>query len=107
MIAKGYVPPWARGDFDQYQVAIWRSITSCSTQQDAVWGQPFRVAGTLDDDLAAGVGQTIQSAVAEDGIVEEAQSLVHGPVAGDDETGGTAAVEDEFVKIGRLVGSGL
>ena len=40
---------------------------------------------TLDDDLVAGVGETVQGAVAQDGIVEEAEPLLHRPVAGDDE----------------------
>ena len=34
-------------------------------------GQPFPVAGALDDDLVAGVGQPVQGAVAQDGVVEE------------------------------------
>ena len=37
MIAKDYVPPWARGDFDYYQVTVCRSITSLGAQQGAVW----------------------------------------------------------------------
>ena len=85
MIAKDYVPPWARGDFDQYQFVVARSITSFSAQQSAVWGPPFPVAGAFDDNLAAGVGQSIEGAVAQDGVVEEAPPFVHGPVAGDDE----------------------
>ena len=28
VIAKDYVPPWARGDFDYYQLTVCRSITS-------------------------------------------------------------------------------
>ena len=67
-------------------------------------GQPFPVAGALDDDLVAGVGQPVQGAVAEDGIVEEAEPFFDGPVAGDDEAGGPVAVEDEFVEIGGLLG---
>ena len=31
MIAKDFVPPWARGDFDYYQVAVCRSITLYGT----------------------------------------------------------------------------
>ena len=41
MIAKDYVPPWARGDFDYYQVTVWRSITSLGAQQRAVWRWSF------------------------------------------------------------------
>ena len=52
-----------------------------------MWREPFPVAGTFDDDLVAGVGQAVQGAVAEDGVIEEAEPFVHGPVAGDDEAG--------------------
>ena len=31
MITKDYVPPWARGDFDQYQFVVSRSITRYGT----------------------------------------------------------------------------
>ena len=44
-----------------------------------MWGQPFPVAGALDDDLVAGVGQAVQGAIAEDGIVEEAEPFFDGP----------------------------
>ena len=103
MIAKDYVPPWARGDFDQYQFVVSRSITSFRVQQSAVWRQPFSVAGAFDDDLVAGVGQAVERAVAEDGVVEEAQPFVHGQVAGDDEAGRPMAIEDQFVEIGGLL----
>ena len=72
-----------------------RSITSLVGEQGAVWRQPFSVAGTLDGDLVAGVGQAVQGAVAEDGIVEEAKPFFDGPVAGDDEAGGPVADEEE------------
>ena len=36
MIAKDYVPPWARGDFDYYQLTVCRSITSVAAHKDAV-----------------------------------------------------------------------
>ena len=69
-----------------------------------MWGQSFPVAGALDDDQVAGVGQSVQSTVAEDGIVEEAEPFFDGPVAGDDEAGGAVSVEDEFVEVGGLLG---
>ena len=68
-----------------------------------MWGQPLPVAGTLDDDLVAGVGQAVKSAVAEDAIFEEAEPFVDGPVAGDDEAGRAVAVENEFVESGELL----
>ena len=37
MIAKDYVPPWARGDFDKYQFVVSWSITSLVAEQGAVW----------------------------------------------------------------------
>ena len=42
--------------------------------------QFFPVAGALNDDLVAGIGQPIQGAVLEDGVVEEAEPFFHGPV---------------------------
>ena len=65
----------------------------------------FTVAGALDDDLVAGVGQPVQGAVAQNGVVKEAQPFVHGTIAGDDEAGRPVPVEDEFVKVGGLLRS--
>ena len=67
-------------------------------------GQPFPVAGALDDDLVAGVGQSVQSAVAQYGIVEETEPFFDGPVADDDEAGRAVAIEDELVTVGGLLG---
>ena len=51
------------------------------------WGHVLHV-GTLPTPLPeCVVGQTVQGAVAEDGVIEEAEPFVHGPVAGDDEAG--------------------
>ena len=69
-----------------------------------MWREPFPVAGAFDDDLVAGVGQPIQGAVAQDGVIEETQPFVHGPVAGDDEAGRPMPIEDEFVEVGGLLG---
>ena len=68
-----------------------------------MWRLAFPVAGVLDYDLVAGVGQLVQGAVAQDGVLEEAEPLVHGPVAGDDEAGHAVPVEDEFIEVGRLL----
>ena len=97
-------PPWERRGSDEYQVAVVWSITPFA-QQGAVWRLSFPVAGTFDDDLVAGVGQAVEGAVAEDGVVEEAEPFVHGPVAGDDEAGRPMAIEDQLVEIGGLLGS--
>ena len=49
----------------------------------------------LDDDyLVARVGQAIQGAVAQDGIVEKTEPFVHGPIVGNDEAGRPVSVED-------------
>ena len=66
--------------------------------------QPFPIAGAFDDDLVAGVGQAIEGAIAQDGVVKEAQPFVHGPVAGYDETGRPMPIEDQLVEIGGLLG---
>ena len=68
-----------------------------------MWREPFPVAGAFDDDLVAGVGQPVQGAVAQDGVIEEAQPFVHGPVAGDDEARCSVPIEDEFVEVGGLL----
>ena len=84
MIAKDFVQPWARGDFDYYQLTVCRSITSVGAQKGAVWRQSLAIAGSLDYDLVAGVGQAVRGAVAEDGVVKETEPFVDGTVAGDD-----------------------
>ena len=40
------------------------------------------------DDLAAGVGEPVEGAVFQDGVVEESEPLVDSPVGGNDESGG-------------------
>ena len=67
-------------------------------------GLAFPVAGALDDDLVAGVGQPVQGAVGEDGVVEETEPFVDGPVAGDHEAGHPVAADDQLVEVGGLVG---
>ncbi len=61
--------------------------------------------------LAAGVGQAVQGAVAQDGVVKESEPLVHGAVAGDDEAGRSVpakVIEDEQIGgTGRIGGCGL
>ena len=68
-----------------------------------MWEQPFPVTGAFDDDLVAGVGQAVQSAVTEDGVVDEDEPFVHGPVAGDGEARSSMLVEDELVEVRRLL----
>ena len=66
-------------------------------------GQFLSVAGPLDDDLVAGVGQPVQGAVAEDGVIEEAEPLFHRPVAGDDAAGDPVAADGQLVEVGGLL----
>ena len=49
--------------------------------------EPLAVAVAFDNDLVAGVGEAVEGAVAEDGILEEAEPLLDGAVGGDDEAG--------------------
>ena len=59
----------------------------------------------LYDDLVAGVGEPVEGAVAQDGVVEEAEPLVDSPVGGDDEAGGTMPGDDQLVEVyGLLLG---
>ena len=58
---------------------------------------------TLDDDLVAGVGQSVQGAVAQDMAIEEAEPCLDGPVAGDDEAGDPVAADDKLVEVGGLL----
>ena len=67
-------------------------------------GEPLPVAGSFDDDLVGGVGEAVQGAVAQDGIVEEAEPLFDGPVGGDDEAGGPVLADDQMVEVIRLLG---
>lgn len=39
------------------------------------------------------------------GLIEEAEPFFDGSVAGDDEDEGPVPVEDDFIEIGRLLGS--
>ena len=66
-------------------------------------GEPLSVALAFDDDLIAGVGEPVEGAVAEDGIVEEAEPLLDGAVGGDDEAGDPMPIEDEVVEVGGLL----
>ena len=58
----------------------------------------FGCMGKAHDDLVAGVGQPVQGAIPQDGVVEEAEPLPHGPVAGDDETGDPVSADDQVPK---------
>ena len=40
-----------------------------------MWREILPVARSLDDDLVAGIGEAVQGAVAQDGIIEEAEPV--------------------------------
>ena len=40
-----------------------------------MWRESLPVARALDDDLVAGIGEAVQGAVAQDGIIEEAEPV--------------------------------
>ena len=69
----------------------------------SVWGQAFPVTVALDGYLVAGVGQSIQSAVPQYGVIEESQPLIYRPVAGDNEAGAAVSGDDELVEVGGLL----
>ncbi len=62
------------------------------------------IAGSLDDDLVACVGQPVKGAVAEDEVVEQALPLLHVPFGGDDETGDPVTADCELVEDSWLLG---
>ena len=66
--------------------------------------EPLPVAGAFDDDLVAGVGESVEGAGAEDGIVEKTEPFLHGPVGGDDEAGDAVSADDQFEEVGGLLG---
>ena len=59
-----------------------------------MWRQPLVIAGAFDDDLVTGVGQAVECAVVEDGVVKETEPSVDGTVAGDDAAGRPVPVQD-------------
>ena len=65
------------------------------------------IAGSLYDDLVAGIGQSVQGTIAEDGVIKESQPLFYRTVTGDGETRLAVSGNDEFVEIGRLLGGKL
>ncbi len=66
--------------------------------------KPFSVTGTLDDNLMAGIGQPVEDAVAQDGVIEEAEPFLHGPVGCDDEAGDAMTADYKLVEVSRLLG---
>ena len=60
-----------------------------------MWRQFFSVAG---------VGQPVQSTVAQYGIIEEAEPFLHAAIAGDDEAGRPESADDQLVEVGGLRG---
>lgn len=101
-MAKDYVPSWARGGFNQYQLEGSRSFTPFHWPQSAVWRQSLAVVSAFADHLVDGFGQPIDNAVARNGIVKQTEPFGHGPVAGDGASGGPMSVEGEFIEVSGL-----
>ena len=57
----------------------------------------------LDDDLVAGVGETVKGAVGQDGVIEESEPLVDSPVGSDDEAGPAMPGDDQLVEVDGLL----
>ena len=66
--------------------------------------KPFSVAGTFYDNLIAGIGQPVEGAVAQDGVIEQAKPFLYGPVGGDDEAGDPVTADYELIEVSRLLG---
>ena len=62
------------------------------------------VAVAFHDDLVGVVGEAVEGALGEDGIVEEGDPLVDGPVGSDDGGGPTVALDDDLVEVAGLLG---
>ena len=90
-------PPSGCRDLDFYQVSVEGSMISFAADQLPMGRQFLSVAGPLDDDLVAGVGQAVQRTVSKDGVVEEAEPLFHRAVAGDGEAGSSMPADDQLV----------
>src|SRR4051794_29203071 len=58
-------------------------------------------------ELVGAVGQPVQRAVAQDGIVPQPQPLVHRPIRGEEEARAAVALDDEVVEIGAVLGAEL
>jgi len=70
-------------------------------------GETLTIAGAIDDDLVAGMGQAIKGAVAEDRIIKQSQPLIYRPVTGDNEAGVAMPGDDHLMRVGRQLGSEL
>ena len=55
-------------------------------------------------ELVGVVGESVEGALGEEGVVEEGDPFVDVSVAGDDGAGAFVAFEDEFVEVGALLG---
>ena len=75
VVNQGLEATLGAGDLDLYQVSAEGSITSLVTQQLQLGRQIFSVAGPLNSDLVAGIGQAVQGAVDEYEVVEETEQL--------------------------------
>jgi len=68
-----------------------------------MWRESFTVAGTLDDNLVAGISQTVQGAIAQDRVIKQSQPLFYCPVAGDDKAGLAVPGDNQLIEVSRLL----
>lgn len=63
---------------------------------------PLAIALALGDNLVRVVGEPVEGALGQHGIVEERDPLVDGPVAGHDRRRAAVALADDLVEVARL-----
>ena len=62
------------------------------------------VGVAFDGDLVGVVGESVEGALGEEGVVEEEDPFVDGAVARDDGAGAFAAFDDDAVEVAALLG---
>ena len=61
------------------------------------------MGGSLDDNLVACVGHSVQGLVAQEKAVEWGKLFLHGPVGCDEEAGAPVKSDKELVRVSRLL----
>jgi len=62
------------------------------------------VTVTLRDNLVGVMGEAVEGTLGQDGIVEEGDPLLDGPVGGDDGGAPAVALDDDLVEVAGLLG---
>lgn len=68
---------------------------------------PPSTAATLSfhDDLVGNVGEAIQGGLGQDGIIEEGDPFLNGPVGGDDGGASPVTLDDDLIEVAGLLGA--